>query len=145
MNDPVYENGITSESIVTTLSDISEALKGKLSYISVPIPIDSIAPVSHILFKDSSADVIKPLSVRTRTSESRRAHNYSLRHGVPMQHAEDRTSTNKSVQKVDDADSILQDYNINEVEHFMKIRDNVMSKNEDVESSKGSRRRRVPA
>ena len=81
MNDPAYRNGVTPDSIIEMMQSVTNVLKGKSSYILVPVPIDNIAPATHISFRTKKTFHPKPLVPQSGASRSRRSYAYSLSSG----------------------------------------------------------------
>lgn len=81
MDDPVYESGLTAKSVVCMVSDISNALAGRVSYISTPVPLEGRSPTSYISFS-GSVDTPASLNLPEGKAQSRRVYNYSLRNDV---------------------------------------------------------------
>lgn len=81
MEDPAYTNGVRSESIVEMFQSVTDVFKGKSSYILLPVPMDKIAPATHISFHSRKAQHPKPLSFSSKAPQSRRSYGYSLSSG----------------------------------------------------------------
>lgn len=84
MNDPVFKNGVTGDSVVEMVRDIGEVFKGNTNYITLPIPVSGIGPMTHIEFKDDSNMAPLDLDVSSRRSSqkgiSRRSLSYNVSH-----------------------------------------------------------------
>lgn len=84
MNDPTFNNGVTTDSVVDMVRDIGEVFKGNTNYITLPIPMDGIGPMTHIEFKDDSIIAPFDLDVSSHRSSqkgiSRRSLSYNVSH-----------------------------------------------------------------
>lgn len=147
MNDPVYESGVTPDSIVRTLSDLAEVFKGRLSYISVPLPIDGSAPVTHMCIKDTDIAIPASLNVGVKSPASRRSHNYNLRHTVALKSNDNPGVSTISDDTMDAIENTMEEYSIEDVEHFLDTPhtnvDMVKERTPEKTVSAPSRRRKV--
>lgn len=85
MQDPVYDSGVLTASLIETLDSISRALQGRGNYAIVPLPIQGVAPFTHIDFVEDSGVCPKDLVYRSRHSptSSRRFNAYNSYRGGP--------------------------------------------------------------
>jgi hypothetical protein len=71
MNDPAYDGGVRSDSVVEMVTDMGQVFLGMKQYISAPEPIDGIQPVTHISFKDNSLVAPQSLEIKPRGSSKK--------------------------------------------------------------------------
>ncbi len=149
MDDPVYESGVTSKSIVSMMSDVSNALAGRLSHISTPIPLDGRPPTSYISFSNS-IETPAPLSFSESKVQSRRVYNYSLRNASEdyntRHYGADRDSIVLSMDEVlDGFNEMMHEENIEETHDDIvdDVHHKTPVKEDPIPIPSRSRRRRV--
>lgn len=81
MDDPAYKNGVTSESVVQMIQSVADVLRCKASHVLAPVPIDRIAPATHISFHPKKGSYPEPLRLGSKPTRSRRSQAYSLSSG----------------------------------------------------------------
>lgn len=88
MNDPAYDRGVRTDSIIDMMADLGSVILGNTNYIRAPDPIEGIAPVTHIAFKTDSPMAPADLSIASngssKKSVSRRSQSYNVSHSSHM-------------------------------------------------------------
>ena len=71
LSDPAYDGGIRADSVVEMVTDMGHVFLGTKHYILAPEPIDGIAPVTHIAFRDDSLMAPESLEIKSRKSANK--------------------------------------------------------------------------
>jgi len=86
MEDPSFDAGITRDSIVKMIRDVSDAYLGRKDKIYLPQPVHAPGPAQYMLFKDDSSMYPTGLKIRRSVSSSghvsRRTQTYKTYHGI---------------------------------------------------------------
>lgn len=63
MNDPVYDNGVNTASLLNTMEDVYAAINGKTDFVRLPVPLNGHPPVYSLSLVGRARDVPHQLDV----------------------------------------------------------------------------------